>query len=148
MVPASSRVHVQEVRGGIAHNPQDMRMSSEEERWLRGSDFFPGVRGVIARVPANVSHVDPDAKAVPVEVFGDVAADFVSVDIAVDGAERLESLKLTKNVRSEITGVPNFVTFGEVLEDGVVEKSVRVGHEANAHASGIIIIACTEGRPS
>ena len=48
LVPASSRVHVQEVRGGVAHHSQDMGMSSEEERWLCSGDFFPGVLGVIA----------------------------------------------------------------------------------------------------
>jgi hypothetical protein len=36
--------------------------------------------------------------------------------------------------------VPDLVTFGEVSKNCVVEKAVRVGHEANAHASGMIAL--------
>jgi len=138
MVSAGARVHVQQVRGGVAHDPEDMGMARDEERRLGGGDFFPGVRRVIARVAAHVSHVDIEAEAAPVKVFTDPAADLGSVDIAVDGAEGLESLKATEDAWSEVTSVPDFVTFSEVFEDCVVEKAVRVGHEAYAHASGMI----------
>ena len=75
------------------------------------------------------------------KVFTSLAADVGSIDIAVDGAEGLKRLKGAEDARPEITGVPDFVTFGEVFEDCVVEKAVRVGHEANAHASSMIACA-------
>jgi len=115
-----------------------MRMARDEERWLGGSDFLLGVRRVMTRVTAHVCHEDLYTEAIPVKVVTHLAADFLAVDIAVDGAKRLESLKPAENTGSEITSVPDFVTFRKVFEDCVVEKAVRVGHEANAHASGMI----------
>jgi hypothetical protein len=143
MVSAGARVHMQQASGRVAHYTQDMGMARDEKCRLGGGDFLLRVWRVIARVAAHVSHVDLDAKAVPEKVFTDLAADVWSVDIAVDGAERFEILKRAEDTRSEITSVPDFVTFSEVIEDCVVEKAVRVGHEANAHASGMI--ACPEG---
>ena len=138
MMTAGTRVHVQQACGGIAHYSEDMRMARYEERWLGGSDFLPGVQRVMTRVAAHVCHEDLHTEAVPVKIVTHLAADFLAVDIAVHGAERLESLKPAEDTGSEVTSVPDFVTFREVFEDCVVEKAVRVGHEANAHASGMI----------
>lgn len=142
MVSTGTRIQVQQASGGVAHHTEDMRMACDEECGFGSGDFLLGVRRVIARVAAHVSHVDLDAETVPVKVLRDLAADVGPVDIAEDGAEGFESLKPVENARSEIAGVPDFVTFSEVFEDRVVEKAVRVGHEANAHASGMI--ACAE----
>jgi hypothetical protein len=89
-----------------------------------------------------MSHVDLDAMAVPVKVFADLAANVLAVDIAVDGSDGLKIPKPAEDAGSEVTSVPDFVTFSEVPEDRIVEKAVGVGHEANAHASGMI--ACAE----
>ena len=53
----------------------------------------------MARVASNVSHIDVDAHAVPVKVFGQLAADFVSVDIAINGAQRPEGLEDVQGLR-------------------------------------------------
>jgi hypothetical protein len=101
-------------------------MARDEEARPGGGDFLFGVRRVFTRVATHVIHVDLDAGTVPVEVFGDLAADVRSVDIAVDTAERLKCLKTIEDSGSEVTGVPDFIARSEVSEDCFIEKAVRV----------------------
>jgi len=69
-----------------------------------------------------------------VQVFTYLTADLGSVDIAVHGTEGFERLKTTEDAWSEVTSVPHFVACSEIFEDCIVEKAVRVGHQAYAHA--------------
>jgi hypothetical protein len=66
--------------------------------------------------------------------FTNLTPHLVPIDIAAHRAERLESLKPLEDARSEIARVPDLIAVRKILEDRLVEKAVRVGHQANAHA--------------
>jgi hypothetical protein len=94
-------------------------MARDEQRWLSGGDVFPDVRRVIARVAAHVRHVDLDAQA----------------RIGLKASSRSRTLG-PKSLACQISSHS-----AKYLKNRVVQKAVRVGHEANAHASGMIACA-------
>ncbi len=88
----------------------------------------------MARVAADVGHIDADTFAVPGKIFGELGADFGAIDVAENAAGGFEGAQLIENFGwAEITRVPEFIAEGEVGEDGGIEKAVCVGEEADAH---------------
>lgn len=67
--------------------------------------------------------------------------DFGAVDVAVYTAQRLECLQFVDHLHaSKVTRMPDFITFGEMLEHARVEKGVGVGKQADSgHDKGGIM---------
>ena len=81
-------------------------------------------------------HVDVEALALPNEILGQVGAEFRRVNAPVDSPDRFGSSETIQYVRSpELSRVPNFVAFGEVIEDSVVRKAVCVGEQPDSQSS-------------
>ena len=134
LAAAGAGVEVDELAGGVADDFEDVGVAADEEAGPAGVEFGFDAAFVSAGVAADVGHVDAKAFAFPAEVAREFVADFVAVDIAVDAAERFaEGLEGSEHIGAEVTGVPEFVDFGEVFEDGGVEETVGVGEETDAH---------------
>ena len=65
MVAAGTGIHVKERDGGISHYLQNVGVTADEQARPQPSEFFPGLRVVIAGITADVRHVDVDALAFP-----------------------------------------------------------------------------------
>src|SRR5579871_4569834 len=129
MVSACSRIHVQQVALGIAHDTQNMGMTRDEKRGLGGGNLALRVGRVMTGITAHVRHIDLHTGTAPVKILAKRVADLRSVDIAVHTTDGLEPLQRAEDSWSEVTGVPDFVTLSEIAEDCLVKKTVRVGHE-------------------
>jgi hypothetical protein len=127
IVTAGARIHVNEAERLVAHDFQDVGMAADEEAGPKPTEFLPGTPVVVAGVAADVRHVDSDAFAFPNQILREVCAEFRPVNVSVNSPDRLEGSETIQHVRSpEVSRVPHLVAFGEVMEDGVVQKTVCV----------------------
>jgi hypothetical protein len=100
------------------------------------ADFLLGPPVVIARIPADMRHVDRDALAIPNEILGQAGPKLRTVNISVNSPDWPEGPEPVQNLdRPEVSGVPYFVTFGEVPEDSIVKKTVCIRDQADPHFS-------------
>ena len=120
----------------ITHYLQNMRMTADEQLGMEAADSLPCAPVVIARIPADVRHVDGDTLAIPDELLGKISTQFRTVNIPVYAPEQPESPEPIENVDSpEVARVPDLIAIGEMPEHGVVQKSVRVGEQSDSHSS-------------
>ena len=125
---AGAGIHVNEAEGLVAHDLQNVGVTTDEEAGAQPPpEFLTGTPVVVARIAADVRHVDGDAFAVPNQIFGEIGAELCSIDVSVNSADRFEGFETIEDVRSsEISRVPHLVAFVEVTEDGVIQKTVCV----------------------
>ena len=127
IVAAGAGIHVNEAERLIAHDLQDVGVTADEEARPQPPKFLSGTRVVIARIPADMGHVDGDALAFPAEIDRQVGAKFRPVNVPVNSPDRLEGSETIQYVRSsEVARVPHLIALGEVMEDSVIQKAVGV----------------------
>src|SRR5579862_1838684 len=89
---------------------------------------------VVARIAALVCHVNAHAFTRPLQVAGQLRANFGAVDVAENATHRPELLQPVKHFhRAEVAGVPQFCAFLKVVEYRFIEEAMGVGNEANLH---------------
>jgi hypothetical protein len=126
---------MEKLERGISYYLQDVRVTADEQPRLVTAKFFYGLPIIIARIPADMGHVDADAIAIPNEILGKVSTKFSTVNIPVNAADWPEGPEPIQNLdRPEIARVPNLVAFGEMPENGIVQKSVCVGEQPDSHS--------------
>ena len=124
---ARAGIHVKQAERGVADHLQNVRMAADEKPRPQSLEFLVNSGIVIARIASDVRHVDLEAIAIPGEVAWQVGTQFGPVDVAVNAARRFELPDPVEDLRRpEISGVPDFIAFGEVLQHRVVEKTVVV----------------------
>ena len=102
--------------------------------WSR-TTFVPGTPVVVARIPADVGHVDVESLALPNEILRQVGAEFRPINVPVNSAYRPEGPEPIQDVdRPEVARVPNLVALAEMLENSVIQESVCVGEEPDSHS--------------
>ena len=80
-----------------------------------------------------MGHVDGDALAFPYQILLEVGAEFRPVNVPVNSPYRPEGSETIQYVRSpEVSRVPHFVAFGEVMEDSVIQKAMGVGKQPDS----------------
>jgi hypothetical protein len=134
----------------VAHYLQNMRVTANEQARQQAADFFPCPPVVIARIAADVRHVDGNALAIPRKIFRKIDTEFRTIDIPVNAPDWPKSLEPIQNLdRPEVAGVPNLVAFAEMAENSVVQKSVCVGEEPDSHSPAYALpVSFTQGRRS
>ena len=135
MVAVSAGVHVDEAERLVAHDFQDVRVPADEQTRPQPLDFLPRTPIVIAGVASDVGHVNREAIAIPNKILGNFSAEFRTVNVPVNGPNWFEGPELVENLdRPEVARVPDLIAFGEMPEDGFVQKSVCVGEETDSHS--------------
>jgi hypothetical protein len=115
-------------------------MAAYEQSRLLFIYFFPSSRVVVARVPTDVRHVNAHTFALPVEVLHQLRANLLTIDVSEHAACRLERLQAVQYFYgTEIAGVPNLIALFKVNEHGLVQKTMRVGQQADLHPYRILI---------
>jgi hypothetical protein len=135
IVAAGAGIHVNESERLVAHHFQDVGVATDEQPRLVPAEFPRGFPIIIARVPADMRHVGSDALAIPNEILGKLSPKFRTVNVSVhapDWPERPEPIEHLDG--TEVSRMPNLVTFGEVSKNGVVQKSVCVGEQPDSHS--------------
>jgi hypothetical protein len=136
IVAAGAGIHMNKTERRVAHDFEDVRVAADEQGGSQPLHFLPGAPIVISGVASDVGHVNRDALAIPNEVFGNLETEFRAVNIPVNAPNGFERPEPGENLyRAEIARVPDFVAAGEVPEDGVVEKAMCVGEQADSHSS-------------
>ncbi len=134
-MPARAGVHVEKLERGISYYLQDVRVAADEQPRLVTAKFLYCPPVIIARIPADMGHVDADTLAIPNEIRGKVSTEFSTIDIPVNAPDWPEGSEPIENLdRPEVAGVPNLVAFGEMPENGVVQKSMCVGEQPDSHS--------------
>lgn len=90
IVTAGAGIHVNQAERLVAHNFQNVGVTADEQTRPQPREFLSGTPVVITRISANMGHVDGDARAVPNEILGQVGAEFRSVNVPVNSANRFE----------------------------------------------------------
>jgi hypothetical protein len=135
VVAAGAWIHVKKLKRGISYYLQDVGVTAYEQARPVTTEFLPRAPVVVARIPADVRHVDRDAIATPNEILGNVSTEFRTVNIPVNGPDWPEGPEPIQNIdRPEVAGVPYLVAFGEMPENGIVQKSVCVGEQPDSHS--------------
>ena len=125
---AGAGIHVDESERLVEHDFQDVGVPADEQTRPQPPDFLPCTPVVIARIPADMGHVDGDAVAFPNQILREVGAEFRPVNVPVNSTDRPEGSETIQYVRRpKVSRVPNLVALGEVLEDSVIQKAVGVG---------------------
>jgi hypothetical protein len=134
-MPARAGVHVEKLERGISYYLQDVRVTADEQPRLVTAKFLYCPSVIIARIPADVGQVDADALAIPNEILGKVSTEFSAVNIPVNAADWPEGSEPIQNLdRPEVACMPNLVAFGEMPENGVVQKSMCVREKPDSHS--------------
>jgi len=137
---AGAWVHMQQAESRVSHNLQNMRVAADEQARTQSADFLPGSSVVIARIPADVGHVDGNAITVPDKIFGKIGTEFGTIHVAVNAPDWPERSETVQNIdRPEIACVPDLVAFAEMAENGVVQKSMCVGEQPDSHSSAYAV---------
>ena len=117
----------------VVHHAQDMRVPADEQARPHGPDAVDDVRGVVARVAADVGHQHGDLLAREGQKLRVDAAREAAVDVARDGAQGLEGGDAVGQLeRADVARVPDFVYVTEKLPQPLVERAVRVRKDAYA----------------
>ena len=85
---AGTGVHVKQSEGRIARHLQNVGVAADEQARPQPPDFLPGAPVVVARIPADVRHVDVEALALPNEILREVGAKFRPVNVPVNSPDR------------------------------------------------------------
>ncbi len=134
LMTAGAGVHVQETRCGIANDFQNVRVAGDEQSGLTPRDFSGDTGLILAGVPADVGHENANALTFPFQIERQIGAQFRAVHIAVNPSHGFESVQPVENLaRTEVTRMPDFIALSEMLEYGLVEKSVSVGKKSDPH---------------
>jgi hypothetical protein len=133
---ACPRIHVNQTPGLIAHDLQDVGMPTDKQVWLHSAQCLRRSPVIVARIAADVSHVDLQPVTLPREILIQFSSQISAVNIPEDAAYRLECTQLFQHSqRPEVTGVPKLIALGKLAKDFVVEKAVCVGKQPDPHAS-------------
>jgi len=88
---------------------------------------------VIARISADVRHVDIHAFALPERVALQLSPQLRAIDIAPNSTCRLERLQLIQHLnRPKIPRMPNLIALREMFENSRVQVPVCVGKQTDA----------------
>ncbi len=109
-------------------------MTADEEPGPQPLKFPANSRVVIAGIASDVGHVDLEPLAVPEEVARQISPQFGAVHVAKNAAGGFELPDPVEDFgRPEIACMPDLIAFGEVLQHRVVEKTVSVRKQPDAH---------------
>lgn len=135
IVAARAGIHVQKLESGISHYLQDVRVTAHEQPRVVPADFLYGPPIVIARIPADMSHVDGDPVAIPYKICWQIGSEFCAVNISVNTPDWLEGPESIENLdRPEVARMPNLVALRKMTEHGVIQKTVCVGEQPDSHS--------------
>jgi hypothetical protein len=97
--------------------------------------FFSCPRVVIARIAANVRHIDANALTLPGEILRQLGAQLRVVNVPVDPAQGFKVSQSIKDfLRPKISRMPDLITLSGLTEDRVIQKSMRVGKQPDSHS--------------
>jgi hypothetical protein len=135
VVAAGAGIHVKKAERLVARDFQDVGVAADEQARPQPTDFLPGSTVIVAGISTDMSHVDGDALAFPYQILREVGAEFRSVNIPVNAPDWHEGPETIQHFGCpEVSRVPYFVAFGEVMEDSVIQKAVRVGEQPDSHS--------------
>lgn len=133
---AGAGVHVNKSERLVPHDFEDVGMAADEQARPQPTDFLACPAIVIAGIAADVGHVYADAFAFPNKIFGQFGTDFRTIDVAVDSPRGFEGFQAIEHLgRPEVSGMPDLIALGEVVEDRIIQKPVCVGEQPDPQPS-------------
>lgn len=105
-----------------------MRMSGDKKPRRVLTNILMNALIVPARIAADMCY--PNVKSFTVKALVEwiALAEVCAVDIAINGTKRFEGFELVGEFdRADVSGVPYFVAFLEVLEDLFIKVAMCVG---------------------
>ena len=100
--------------------------------------------GIAARTSPDVGHPNAAAAALEMLVFGEIPAKQLIVDVAVNHHQRGH---LGQGVGDpevpDVSGVPDLIAPFQMMEDAVVDVTVGVADQSNAHGAKLRMDART-----
>ena len=102
----------------------------------------PNPIGIASRPTPDVRHPDSAPAALEMLVLRKAPAQELVVDIPVYGHQRLDLRNgVGHGKRPDVTGVPDFVTGVEVMQDAVIDVAMSVAEQSDAHRSNFVQVA-------
>ncbi len=94
----------------------------------------PDSFGISPRPPSDMGHPDPAPRTLDVLVLGKIPADQLVIDVAVDGDKGLQFRQCIGDPEiSNVTGMPDFIAGGEVMQNAVIHVAVRITDQPDVH---------------
>jgi hypothetical protein len=110
-------------------------VTADEQTRAEPPAFLTGAPVIVAGIPADMGHVDGDAIAFPGEIGPQISAEFSTINVPVNAAHGFEGSETIQHCeRTEISCVPHLVAFGEVIENGVIQKAMSIRKQSDAHS--------------
>lgn len=126
--PGGSGIDVEAFQGFVVEHLQYVRVARDEEFGRMNVNLGYHLAGIFAGVSADVGHphVHPlDGKPLVLRV---AQAQFVTVDVAIDGPEGFQGLEAVGQLdRADVARVPNLVALGKIFRVTVVPPGVGIG---------------------
>lgn len=128
----STGVNMQAIDFFIVDHLQYVRMPRNEQlRWV-SVNFTLYVRAVPIGITADMGHPNIHFFAIKPEVFGVHQSHILAINITIHAFQWFKRSQLIGQFeRTEIAGMPYFITIGKMFKYGVVKVAMRVGNKAN-----------------
>ena len=134
LLSGGSRIEVESAPARILLDQQQMTVTTDEKAGPVLVEPAADATCIAPRTPSDVGHPDGEAFTLDAMVFREFPADKLVINVAVDGKEGGNVGQGVGHGRTaDVTGVPDFVAFLQMMEDAVIHVSVGVAEKSNPH---------------
>ena len=126
-------IDVQAFQGLVVDHLQDVRVPRDKQMWRTYIQRASDATVVFPRITADVLHQDVGFLALETQGGGVKTAQFSSVDITTDRAQRTNGCQTLGQLHcANVSGMPNLIALGEVFLVAGIPITMGVGQQTYA----------------
>ena len=128
------RIQVEPTPAGVLFDHQQMRVPTDKQRWPVFAEPLPNSLGVAPWPATDVRH--PNGQAFPdyALMFGKFPTNELIVDVSMYSQQGSYcGQRVGHGQAANVSGMPYFIASRQMMEDAVVDVTVGVTDESNAH---------------